>query len=249
MFWLLACVGAPSGDSGADSASVEGARVMRGRLWQFMNRDTAVAGDLQIVEHPELTATAEADGTFELVLEGVEDGASITPRFLGGEIDGVEYEPSSQRTFSLEGDLECVYYQSVTTPVFGLLTTLLEDAGLPVDPGKCHVVTTVQDATVTQACGWEDYKAHDPHGVAGILATLEGAPGPAVYFNEDVFPDPSLTESSIDGGVLWLNLEVGASYEISAVDPSGAMSFEPFSVTCHEPGLVNATPPWGLRPM
>ncbi|MCP4918534.1 MAG: hypothetical protein GY913_16645 [Proteobacteria bacterium] len=222
---------------------------MRGRLWQFLDRDTSVPGDIQLVEHPELSTTADPDGTFELVLEGVEDGEDITPRFLGGTLGETEYEPSSQRTFTVDGDIDCAYYQAVASPVFGLLVTLLEDAQLEVDPEACHVVTTIQDATVTTACQWDEYKAHDPHGVAGILATLEGSPGDPVYFNEEVFPDPSLDATSIDGGVLWLNLPVGESYTVTAQDPSGAMSFEPLTVTCHEAGLVNATPPWGLRPI
>jgi len=46
-----------------------------------------------------------------------------------------------------------------------------------------------------------------PHGDpdARTIATPVAGVGP-IYFNEDVFPDPTQLLTSLDGGVAWLNL-------------------------------------------
>lgn len=50
-----------------------------------------------------------------------------------------------------------------------------------------------------------------PHGDPGAIATLTppGAIGP-LYFNEQVQPDPTWTETSVDGGVTWINVPFGS---------------------------------------
>jgi hypothetical protein len=48
-----------------------------------------------------------------------------------------------------------------------------------------------------------------PHGDPGaVSAPIPGAIGP-VYFDKHVRPDPSLTETSVDGGVTWINAQPG----------------------------------------
>jgi hypothetical protein len=75
---------------------------------------------------------------------------------------------------------------------------------------------TLQNAmVVTVGKSWASM--HDdrlPHGDPGATVELTPAPvlpftiGP-IYFNEAVQPDPSLSSTSVDGGVTWLNVPLG----------------------------------------
>src|SRR5213078_791283 len=76
------------------------------------------------------------------------------------------------------------------------------------------LVTTVGKAWASM------YSAQLPHGDPGAVVSISPAIGfPAslgpVYFNADVAPDPTLTSTSVDGGVLFGNLADG-SYTIGA---------------------------------
>jgi len=64
------------------------------------------------------------------------------------------------------------------------------------------------------------YDAELPHGDPGAVVSISPAvPFPAslgpVYFNADVSPDPTLSSTSVDGGVLFGNLAAG-SYAVTA---------------------------------
>jgi len=64
------------------------------------------------------------------------------------------------------------------------------------------------------------YNPQLPHGDPGAVVAISPAvPFPAslgpVYFNADVSPDPTLSSTSVDGGVLFGNLAAG-SYTVSA---------------------------------
>ena len=62
-----------------------------------------------------------------------------------------------------------------------------------------------------------------PHGDPGATMTItpqalgEGI-GP-VYFNEDVIPDVTWDSTSVDGGVVWLNLPLDTTWHVSAQKP------------------------------
>jgi hypothetical protein len=79
--------------------------------------------------------------------------------------------------------------------------------------------TPLQNAmVVTVGKSWSSM--HDgrlPHGDPGALAFASPAPeiGP-IYFNRQVIPDPTLTQTSVDGGVAWLNLPVDQTYHVTA---------------------------------
>jgi hypothetical protein len=90
---------------------------------------------------------------------------------------------------------------------------------------------------------FEDFVAYGAHGVAGATASARPALPDPIYFNESVIPDPSLTESSVDGGVLWLDVPAGV-YRFRAHHPSAR--FASFIATCEPGRLVNANPPQGL---
>jgi hypothetical protein len=64
------------------------------------------------------------------------------------------------------------------------------------------------------------YNPELPHGDPGAVVSISpAAPFPAslgpVYFNADVSPDPTLSSTSVDGGVLFGNLAAG-SYTVTA---------------------------------
>jgi hypothetical protein len=56
-----------------------------------------------------------------------------------------------------------------------------------------------------------------PHGDPGATATAWPAAGVGpIYFNEDVFPDPGQMDTSVDGGVTWLNMPLNQTYYVTA---------------------------------
>ncbi|MEZ5570722.1 MAG: hypothetical protein R3E64_01755 [Halioglobus sp.] len=58
-----------------------------------------------------------------------------------------------------------------------------------------------------------------PHGDPGATMTITPQPGDAVgpvYFNKQVIPDVTWSSTSVDGGVVWLNLPLDQTYYVSA---------------------------------
>ena len=117
---------------------------------------------------------------------------------------------------------------------------------VPIDeatgrPEQCVIVTTASARNV-RGVDYETFHANTPHGVPG--ATSEEFPaldGP-IYFNEFVIPDPSKTETSEDGGIVWTDVPAGA-YRIAT---ASATTASPASWRPARTGrIVNANPPWG----
>jgi hypothetical protein len=96
---------------------------------------------------------------------------------------------------------------------------------------------TLQNAmVVTVGKSWASM--HDdrlPHGDPGATVSLTPAPvfpdtiGP-IYFNPAVQPDPSYTETSVDGGVTWLNVPLG-TFAATAQKPGVTYETVEFRVT------------------
>jgi hypothetical protein len=85
------------------------------------------------------------------------------------------------------------------------------------------------------------------HGEAGATVTVEPALPPEhgpIYFNAAVIPDPSLTETSEDGGVLFVDVPPG-TYTLHA--QKDGVIFEDTLMQCEAGVLVNASPPYGLQ--
>jgi hypothetical protein len=56
-----------------------------------------------------------------------------------------------------------------------------------------------------------------PHGDPGATASASPALGIGpIYFNAAVFPDPGQLETSVDGGVTWLNMPLDNTYHVTA---------------------------------
>jgi hypothetical protein len=184
-----------------------------------------------VLEDPTLTTTTDAGGHFVISNVPIGSDASLV-------MEHPDYILIQTATFDVpEAGLSRVTFQAVTPDTRDALAAVLS---LTVDDARCQMVTTVTRI---------GRSVYDPgaHGEAGVLVTIEPplptASGP-IYFNSSVIPDPSLTETSDDGGVLFTNVPEG-TYTWTATK-AGA-TFAQVRMTCRAGVLVNAAPPWGLQ--
>jgi hypothetical protein len=208
-----------------------------GRAYAFNHMDTYLAGaTIRVRELPRLRATTDANGDY--VLE-VPDDTNITPYIDPPpgyhEIDLQTFhprgEPIRNANFQVPADAE---YN-------GLAALLAVPLGPDGRPAQCAIVTTASRRNV-RGVPYETFHERTPHGVPG--ATAHGMPAlpPAIYFNENVIPDRSRTETSEDGGIIWTEVPAG-TYRVITESPSA--EFASFLATCKPGRIVNANPPWG----
>lgn len=205
---------------------------MSGEVYTF-NTPYPVAGAIvAVAEHPEIATITDANGRYTL---DVPDHSEIT---LFAEMPG--YRTMHLQTFETEGeDLSRVRFQLVPQPVYDYLA-----ASMGVDPNSllCQMVTTVSVNAVREL-DFAGFIAYGPHGEPGATVTVKPElPGP-IYFNEYVFPDPSLDRTTNDGGVLFTNVPPG-TYMLTAHHPE--KQFAKAKLKCEPGRFVNASPPWGL---
>ncbi len=186
---------------------------------------------ISVLEMPEMVTTSGDNGFF--LFGGLPAGSDAT--FV---LEAEGYPVTHTKTFRLpDVDLERVTFQVPTNDLFEGLGAL---AGVDLDPEKCQIASTV---TVVGK------SLYDPgaHGEAGAIVTIDPEVAPEhgpVYFNEDVLPDPSRTESSDDGGVAFVNLDPG-EYTVSAT--KAGVEITPVRLKCAAGSLANASPPNGLQ--
>jgi len=184
-----------------------------------------------VLEDPTLDATTDATGHF--VIAGVPVGSDVTlvlehPDFIPIQT-GTHTAPAA--------GIDRITFQAVRPIIRDALAGLL---AVELDPTRCQMVTTVTRV---------GRSLYDPgaHGEAGATVTIEPAvpaeSGP-IYFNSEVVPDRTVTETSDDGGVLFVNVPVG-EYTWTAHQAGG--SYAPLRMKCRAGMLVNASPPWGLQ--
>ena len=75
-----------------------------------------------------------------------------------------------------------------------------------------------------------------------LVATLDWVQ--PIYFEQLIQPDPGLEASSVDGGVVWLNVPPGV-YTVTGEHPDPALEVVPRQVECRAGELVNLNPPMG----
>jgi hypothetical protein len=107
------------------------------------------------------------------------------------------------KTFTLtDSDIEEVTFQ---VPNLNLYDLLALNLGVTLSSEKCQLVSTVT------ILGGSLYLPN-AHGEAGATVAIDpidaSADGP-IYFNESVIPDRSWTETSSDGGIVFINTEPG----------------------------------------
>jgi len=194
--------------------------------------DGRVAGaTVTVLERPDLQLVTGADGHFQF--DGFAEGDQVT---LALEI--ADHHPIQTGTLTVGPDgLERVTFQVVHQAIYDLLAQML--GVVPDEANRCQIVTTVTRV------GKSLYD-EGAHGEAGVTVTIDpptGEEGP-IYFDSSVLPDRNLTETSDDGGVLFLQVPPGV-YTLTATKPGA--TFRPLVMTCRAGWLVNASPPWGLQ--
>jgi hypothetical protein len=210
---------------------------IRGTAYEFNNVKVRLAGaSIRVVEFPKLKATPRANGSYDLVVPAK---AKITPyiTFKG-------YSQVHLQTFTTAGkDLANVNFQTPTVNIAQALGFLL---GVPISaagqPKQCVIVSTFSTKNVRNL-NFEGFIGYGAHGIAGATATISPRLPGAVYFNDNVIPDPAQLLSSKDGGVLWKSVPAG-TYKITA--SKAGNKFASFTATCKPGRVVNANPPWGL---
>ena len=227
-------------DSSLDSqdSSPVAIATFSGVVYQFQTHEPLPGATVTLEEHPELSTVTDDSGAY--VLEGVPVGERVTPK-----IELSKHVNAWHQSITVEGDVEMLYFQAIPTTVFNLLKAGIEDGGVEVDlDTACAVVTTVSDASMASVQDWEAFLERGDAGeLAGASAEILPSSGLRLYFNEEVRPDPTKTETTTDGGVLWLNVSPG-DYTLSASHPEA--SFPEVDIDCEAGRFINASPPKGL---
>ena len=208
-----------------------------GKAYRFNQMSTYLDGaTIRVREFPGITAPTDANGDYDLKVPA---DAKVTPY-----IDpGPDYNEIDLQTFHTRGkDIRNANFQTPHDLEYGLLAALLGlEIGPDGRPSECVIVTTVSARNV-RGVPYEVFHERTPHGVAGATArSFPALPGP-IYFNDNVIPDPTETESSGDGGIIWDVVPPGA-YRVVAEHPT--TRFASFLATCAPGRVVNANPPWG----
>ncbi|MDP2293727.1 MAG: hypothetical protein Q8M22_21305 [Actinomycetota bacterium] len=214
---------------------------IRGTAYTFNTPDPIAGATIKVAEHPELSATTAADGSYELELPA---GSTATLYIEAADHFGIHTQ-----TFTLteDGDgleLDGVNLQTPSLAVYEGLKALVGGfTGRDPFEGGCVIVTTVGDARMVGMTFAEFIDFH-PHGVEGATVAIEPALATPIYFNEQVLPDVAQLTSSIDGGVLFPNVPPG-EYTLTAT--KDGMEFATVHATCENGRVVNANPVWGLH--
>ncbi len=234
----LAAVLGLAGVTGAGSAvSAEKTVTISGRAYAFNHSDTHLAGaTIRVRELPALSATTDANGDYTLA---VPDQTTVTPYIEPPP----GYNQIDLQTFHTRGKaIENANFQTPADAEYAGLAALLSvPLGPDGRPTECVIVTTASARNV-RGVDFETFQARTPHGVPGATAHADPALPPAVYFNDSVIPDPSKTESSGDGGIIWTQVPAGA-YRV--ITESASTGFASFLASCEPGRIVNANPPWG----
>ena len=188
--------------------------------------------EVSILEFPEYSLVTGADGHFKF--EGLPVGADITLVMAHPD-----YHPIQTGTHVLPDEgLQRVTFQAVTPAIYGALAAIV--GVTPDEEQFCQIVTTVTRV------GKSIYDA-GAHGVAEVVVTIDpplsAEKGP-VYFNAQVIPEPGLTQTSEDGGVLYMQVPPG---DYSWTATKAGAKFRPVRIKCRAGYLINASPPWGLQ--
>ena len=200
------------------------------------NTPTPVEGAVvRIVQHPELSTTTAADGSYRIEVPAGE----VTPY-----VEHADHVTMHLQTFDADQDIERANFQMVIPDIYAALSAILS---VTPDPTRCQVASTVS-AKPIQTMTFAEFlaftTAEHGHGVAGATVTLEPADATIYYFNEEVIPDKSRTTTSKDGGVVIANMPVGR-HVLRATHPE--RQFVEVVVDCEAGRFINANPAQGLK--
>lgn len=188
------------------------------------------------LEHPEWCVRTGAEGAFELV--GVPVGSDLTLRIHHPDYVVVQ---TGTHTVPAEG-MERLTFQVPDHSIYDLLARVVRARP---DADHCQIAATVTE--IGRSLYTTDWPSHGQAGATvSISPTPAEADGPIYfeYYETGILPDRSLTETSRDGGILYLNVTPG-DYVLSA--HADGMSFRDVRVRCEAGVLVNPSPPWSLQ--
>lgn len=208
-----------------------------GHAFDFGAGGTIEGATISVLEQPELSTTTLADGSWTIEGLRVGDEASFV-------LDHADYAPIQTGTHAMpEGGIDNMTFQAPTYDMYELLATFVDVDPAP-NPDYCQIATTV-----TRRGNSLYDETPGTHGEPGATVTIEPARGIGpVYFNlsdyKTIWPDWDLTETTDDGGVLFLDLPPG-DYTLTA-HKDGTV-FAQTVHKCRGGVVVNASPPWGLQ--
>ena len=193
--------------------------------------------EVRILEFPDLTTRTREEGAWQF-----DDLPGHT--MVSFIMKHVDYPQIQTGTILLsDEDIERVSFQA---PTWSLFDVLAGSVSVVPDPEMCQIATTVTRR------GNSLYDATPgTHGEPGATVTsdpqIPAGHGP-IYFNlhsyDVIYPDPDLTETTDDGGVLYVNVPPGV-YVLTAHKEDTV--FTDVTITCRPNVLVNASPPRGLQ--
>ena len=219
---------------------------------------------VSVLEMPELNTETNTDGEF--TIEGIPVGSTAT--FV---LEHQDHPLTYTKTHTIpDTDIEDLTFQIPTNFLFGEIEDGLVEGGLidGVDPETCQIVSTFTRYGKTIG----DSGHHGEPGALLSVAPENTAEVGPMYFNDMVLPDPTRDYSSLDGGVLLLNVPPG-DYTLSAscvTDPdlladfiaeyppeenedqsvrcqTEDVEFEDIVMKCRAGVFLNASPSYGLQ--
>ena len=232
---LTLALAAACGEDPADDAPVV-ITSMSGRATWMDYKCKWIAG-AQVCLGPDRTRCASTDKDGAFTLTGLHAGTDAYLVFHASQAAA----PVQTATYRLTAaPIKDLSYQVPTDLLWKAFEGLV---GQKADPTRCQVSTTVM------ANGKLLWPCEMP-GEAGATVTISpalpagGKHGP-VYFNHLTLPDPKLTETTADGGAVFVNVPPG-DYTLHA--HKAGKTYDPIKVTCRAGVLVNPSPPWGFKP-
>jgi len=256
-------MGGEGGTGGSPVATVS----VGGIAWGFTlpeqgGYDLIANATISVLEMPELTTTSNEEGEFTIA--GIPAGSQST--FV---LEHDDYPLSYTKTHTVtDADIDDLTFQVPNNGLFTLIELGLVEGGVieeGVDPDKCQIVSTFTRFGRTIG----DPGHHGEPGATLSVAPANNSEAGPIYFGDDVRPDPTRAYSSLDGGVLLLNVEPG-DYTLSAAcveDPTDliaeyppedhegeslrcqteAVEFESVLMKCRPGVFLNASPSYGLQ--
>lgn len=213
-----------------------------GHAFAFSAGGGAIAGaTISVLELPEFTVETAEDGSF--AIPDLPGDAEVTL-----VLDHPSHPAIQTGTLHLAGtDLERVTFQAPDHDLYRLLAGVVQ---VMPDPERCQIATTV-----TRRGNSLYDEIPGTHGEPEATVTIEAREGetPAdidgpVYFDlvryNAIFPSRELTETTADGGVLFLNVPPG-EYTLKAHKPDTV--FADVHIKCRAGVVTNASPPYGLQ--
>ncbi len=227
-----------------DAASGDTVHI-RGVVYSFFGIDEHAPGAvIRVDEFPGISAPVALDGSYDIE---VPDNSNVT---LYAETPETYVETYLQ-TFRTSGeDIEKAHFQLPRDWHYNAFSALLE---IPRDKNgvaeDCVIVSTFSIHEARDATEFDPgFKDVYPHGLPGATATMTprspGAKGPIFFDNPPIIiPNVELTESTVDGGVLFTEVTPGYHW----MEASHATEeIAPFMAHCENGRIINASPPWGF---